>query len=488
MGEGLFADITLPHGVFKPYASVKTHILFIDKSVKKQHENILFIEIKNDGYTQTDTRQPISGEQLSGAIKLINDFRSNEKSFIRNKDPISFLVEKELIRTDPKINLIGRMYDLQNRQPKKSDSKNICLGDVCIVKKGKSPNMKTQPGEYTMVVPAPEFKTADHFDFDHKAICIPLVSSSGHGKADIKRIHYVENKFALANTMCFLSVKDENLIIPKFLYYILSHKKDDLLVPLMKGATNVTLDPNDLLSLRVPCPDIEVQKQVINDLDSCNKLIKSIDVIYDSYFSDYKFDTSSLDKISLLDVCDFVRGVTYSKSDELEKDENAYKILRGHNIDKSFLNFNKMKFVKNSLNFKDAQKIKQNDILICTASGSVSQVGKVAFIDKDKDYYFGGFMGVLRVKNDLMPEYVFHVLNSREFKKHISDRLNGANINNLNKDILRDFKMHVPSEEIQKNLIEELGRESKSIEEMLLLKRKFKQNMHDICENISSGF
>ena len=48
--------------------------------------------------------------------------------------------------------------------------------------------------------------------------------------------------------------------------------------------------------------------------------------------------------------------------------------------------------------------------------------------------------------------------------------------------------MHVPSEEIQKNLIEELGRESKSIEEMLLLKRKFKQNMHDICENISSGF
>ena len=111
-------------------------------------------------------RQPISGEQLSGAIKLINDFRSNEKSFIRNKDPISFLVEKELIRTDPKINLIGRMYDLQNRQPKKSDSKNICLGDVCIAKKDLSPNMKTQPGEYTMVVPAPEFKTADHFDFD----------------------------------------------------------------------------------------------------------------------------------------------------------------------------------------------------------------------------------------------------------------------------------------------------------------------------------
>ena len=54
MGEGLFADITLPHGVFKPYASVKTHILLIDKSVKKQHENILFIEIENDGYTQTD--------------------------------------------------------------------------------------------------------------------------------------------------------------------------------------------------------------------------------------------------------------------------------------------------------------------------------------------------------------------------------------------------------------------------------------------------
>ena len=49
---------------------------------------------------------------------------------------------------------------------------------------------------------AEERKTADHWDLEGKAVCIPLVSSAGHGKADIKRLHYQEGKFALASTMC----------------------------------------------------------------------------------------------------------------------------------------------------------------------------------------------------------------------------------------------------------------------------------------------
>ena len=79
----LIADITLPHGVFKPYASVKTHILLIDRSLARQSDSILFVEIENDGYTQSDTRDPVPGSQLESALEQILLF----KKAISNKQP-----------------------------------------------------------------------------------------------------------------------------------------------------------------------------------------------------------------------------------------------------------------------------------------------------------------------------------------------------------------------------------------------------------------
>ncbi|OFW05029.1 MAG: hypothetical protein A3I61_19150 [Acidobacteria bacterium RIFCSPLOWO2_02_FULL_68_18] len=123
--------------------------------------------------------------------------------------------------------------------------------------------MKTQPGDYVLVVPAEERKTSDHWDFDGKGLCIPLVSSSGHGKADIKRIHYEEGKFALATTMCAAFVRDERRVNPRYLHLFLSAACDDLLVPLMCGATNVTMASSQLTDVLVPVPELSLQDEIV---------------------------------------------------------------------------------------------------------------------------------------------------------------------------------------------------------------------------------
>ena len=41
----LWAVVELPHGVFKPYASVKTHILLIDREIASLRDEILFVQI-----------------------------------------------------------------------------------------------------------------------------------------------------------------------------------------------------------------------------------------------------------------------------------------------------------------------------------------------------------------------------------------------------------------------------------------------------------
>ncbi|MBK8340991.1 MAG: hypothetical protein IPK99_13755 [Flavobacteriales bacterium] len=70
------------------------------------------------------------------------------------------------------------------------------LGELCDVVKGTSPIMKTPPGSYPLVTTAEDFKTASEYQLEGSAVCIPLVSGTGHGHASMKRVHHVEGKFA----------------------------------------------------------------------------------------------------------------------------------------------------------------------------------------------------------------------------------------------------------------------------------------------------
>ncbi len=263
----LLADISLPHGVFKPYASVKTHILHIDRPRARKVDDVLFVEIENDGFTQTGTREPIEGSELSSASSLIKDFkRAIDLGAQWNPPDITvraYTISKKTLLASKEAHLLGRWHDLPNRVIHRPDIPLIRLGDMCDIRNGLSPNEATSPGEYTMVVPAAGRKSADHFDFNGAAVCIPLVSSAGHGKADIKRLHYQEGEFALASTMAALFVKDKGVILPRYLHIFLNAMSTELLVPLMCGATNVTMNIEQLADVVIPVPGVSLQADVV---------------------------------------------------------------------------------------------------------------------------------------------------------------------------------------------------------------------------------
>jgi len=266
--ESLIAVITLPHGVFKPYASVKTHILILDKSLSKKSDCILFVNIESDGFSQSDTRLPVDKNDLPEALKIIRPFKNkirNNKRFVLDDvlTKNNCIVTKDEILKDTSIHLIGRWYSLRNTEPFAPKYQYEKIGKVCNILDGQSPNMKTKPGMFTLVVPAEHRKPSDHFTFNMKAVCIPLVSSSGHGKADIKRLHYQEGKFALADTMCCLQSKDEEVLSSKYLYELLEFRKNELLVPLMAGTTNVTMKPPSLKNIKIPIPPISIQNKIV---------------------------------------------------------------------------------------------------------------------------------------------------------------------------------------------------------------------------------
>jgi type I restriction enzyme S subunit len=137
------------------------------------------------------------------------------------------------------------------------------LGDICAITKGEIGIMKAIPGNYKMITLGEENKTHNEFQFDTNAVIIPLVSSTGHGHASMKRVKYAEGKFALGSILCAVIPKDEKLVLAKYLQIYLHENREKLLVTIMKGAANVSLPIKRIYDVEVIIPSIEKQKKII---------------------------------------------------------------------------------------------------------------------------------------------------------------------------------------------------------------------------------
>jgi type I restriction enzyme S subunit len=168
--------------------------------------------------------------------------------------------------------------------------------------------------------------------------------------------------------------------------------------------------------------------------------------------------------LKLTDMCVFERGLTYAKSDEVSFSKNV--VLRANNIDlvTHELNFDDLKYINDEISIKPSKILKKDSILICTASGSKSHLGKVAYVHEDAGYAFGGFMGQLTAKEGVvLPKYLFFLLISPKFKRHLNNLSDGTNINNLKFSDISDFECEVPSLDEQSAIVERLSSVSQMV-------------------------
>ena len=91
----LEAVISLPSGVFKPYAGVSTAILIFTKTTVGGTDHVWFYDMKADGYSLDDKRQPIQDNDIPD---IIERFSHLENEVERQKTEQSFFVSVDEIR------------------------------------------------------------------------------------------------------------------------------------------------------------------------------------------------------------------------------------------------------------------------------------------------------------------------------------------------------------------------------------------------------
>lgn len=92
----LEAVISMPSGVFKPYAGVSTAIMIFTKTGDGGTDKVWFYDMTADGFSLDDQRQPVKENDIPDIIKRFNN-RNSEEEQSRARTEKSFFVPKEEI-------------------------------------------------------------------------------------------------------------------------------------------------------------------------------------------------------------------------------------------------------------------------------------------------------------------------------------------------------------------------------------------------------
>lgn len=90
----LEAVISMPSGVFKPYAGVSTGILIFTKTGHGGTDKVWFYDMKADGFSLDDKRAPVKENDIPD---ILERFKNLDKEVDRKRTEQSFLVDKQEI-------------------------------------------------------------------------------------------------------------------------------------------------------------------------------------------------------------------------------------------------------------------------------------------------------------------------------------------------------------------------------------------------------
>lgn len=152
----------------------------------------------------------------------------------------------------------------------------------------------------------------------------------------------------------------------------------------------------------------------------------------------------SLNKASLGDVAQFVRGVTFKPKDIVPRDSpGVVWCMRTKNVQEE-LDLSDVWGIDAALVKRKDQYLQPGDILVSSAN-SWNLVGKCSWVPElARESTFGGFVSVLRANRDrVLPRYLYHWFSSPRIQATIrSFGRQTTNISNL--DVKRCLKMAMP--------------------------------------------
>ena len=446
----LYAVVSLPAGVFNPYAGVKTSILFFDRAFAKQNDNILFVRVDNDGFSLGAQRTPIKQNDLPEALKIINEYRDG-------KDVSGY--ERAMVVFKERI--AANSYDLTTAKYIEKEAVNckyemVKLGDVAEVSSGNSAPQDSalfEDGIY------PFCRTSDvgkaHISNNFSEIQDKLNKDGIKGLKLFKKGTILFPKSGasiLLNHRVLLAVDsyvsshlatiyaDTTKALPEYLFALLCKVDARDLVP---DTGYPSLKCSELANIEIPLPPLDVQQQIVDEIENKQSAINHARKIIENLEKERQYFACLLD------------GINY---DEVNFDKFVSTLTPVNKIQKTdFLQTGEYPIIDQSQDFIAGYT--NNADLVNKLSAPVVVFGDHTCAIKYIDFDFAqGADGIKILTTDakhLLPKYLYFYLignpiDSSEYKRHFS--------------MLKDISILVPSIDDQKRIVAKLEAEHEIID------------------------
>ena len=262
---------------------------------------------------------------------------------------------------------------------------------------------------------------------------------------------------ALNQRVGCIRIRDKNLLISYLFTFLNSDKFESNCIYSARGIAQKNMSTEWLKNYIIPLPPIEVQKKIANNLNTCTKIIKkhnkqlnNFDLLIKSRFIEMFGDNPiengkwKVEKLGNLGLCK--NGMNFSYED------NSFEINClgvGDFKDNAVIsNCEKLPII--SLNEKPSEEylLKDNDIVFVRSNGNKELVGRSVLVHPRVLTTFSGFCIRFRLSTDSINHlFLLQFLKMPNTRKNMAGR--GANIQNLNQQILSNLDIPVPPISLQ---------------------------------------
>lgn len=262
------------------------------------------------------------------------------------------------------------------------------------------------------------------------------------------------------NLLCLRPNKEVSY--PKFLNYFFNSNKFRRQLPKItkKSVNQASFSVSDLKEVKIYLPNIDIQKNISKVLDKSQVLIykrktqiEYLDEIVKSRFIEMfgnpVVNTKGWDMKDLGTLGYFKNGMNYNQSD------SGFNIkflgVGGFKHGNVINNSNMLSTLELQEEPSEEYLLKNGDIVFVRSNGSKELVGRSVLIrELEEKTTYSGFC--IRYRNQcegLIPDFLIHLFSDENFKKSFKKDSRGANINNLNQQMLSSLKIIVPPLKLQ---------------------------------------
>ncbi len=481
---GLYAVVSLPPGVFQPYSGVKTSILLLDRAIAKRTDEILFVKVENDGFDLGAQRKKIDKNDLPEAYEILRKWQKGEKK----ESKLALWVKKEKLAENGEYNLTGDRYreviDYSNvRWPM------VKLGEVCEIFNGSTPSRKESKYWDSGTIP---WFTIEDIKRQGRIITQTRqkITETALKETSVKLLpkntvlicctasvgEYAFTEIELATNQQFngLVIKEEfkDKLLPKFLFFISSTFKKELIR--LSGNTSFNfVSIKTLKQIKIPLPPLEVQKQIVDEIEEYQKVIDGARQVIENWKPRIKIDPNWL-KVKLGEVCD-VRDGTHDSPKYLQK---GIPLITSKNLKDGKIDFKNVKYISIDDHKKISKRsaVDEGDILFAM----IGTIGNPVIVRKKFDFSIKNVALFKFKDNDkLNNKYLKIILESKYTENNLMVKSRGGTQIFVSLADLRNFIIPLPPLEIQKQIVSEIEKEQKTIDQLKELIKTYEQKIKD---------